>query len=408
MTAKRAIKNDFPIFRQAKTFKPWVYLDSAATAQKPKAVIEAEKEWYEKYNANIHRGIYHLSEQATELIEAVRQKVSAFIGAGNSRSIVFTSGTTDGINLVAQAWARHYLKKDDVILLTEMEHHANLVPWQKLAGELKLDLRFWPIDQQGRLKLEEMDKLFQGAKLLAITQVSNVLGTVNPLQKIIKEAHRRRIRVVVDAAQSVPHFAVNMKRLKADFFIFSAHKMLGPTGVGMVYINPELFAEVKEYRLGGGMIREVSKKKASFTDLPWRLEAGTLPLAQIFALGKAIDYLENIGMVKIMRHDQLLTKYTYQKLLQVNGVRVIGPAPKDRCGLVSFVVDDIHPHDLATWLDQYHICVRAGHHCAMPLHQKLKLPATVRASFYIYNDRRDIDIFIRALKRIISQWGREG
>ncbi len=404
----RKIKNDFPIFRQARTPKPWVYLDSAATAHKPKAVIEAEKDWYEKYNANVHRGIYHLSEQATELIEAVRKKVADFIGAGSSRSIVFTSGTTDGINLIAQAWARHYLKKGDVILLTEMEHHANLVPWQKLASELKLELRFWPIDEQGRLKLEEMDKLFVGVKLLAITQVSNVLGTVNPLQKIIKAAHRQKIRVVVDAAQSVPHFAVNMKRLKADFFVFSAHKMLGPTGVGVVYINPELFSQVKEYRLGGGMIREVSKKKASFADLPWRLEAGTLPLAQIFALAEAISYLEKIGMVRIMRHDQLLTKYAYHKLMQIEEVKIIGPVPKDRCGLVSFVVDDIHPHDLATWLDQYHICVRAGHHCAMPLHRKLKLAATVRASFYIYNDKQDIDIFIRALKKIISQWKREG
>lgn len=403
----RKIKNDFPIFRQAKTFKPWVYLDSAATSQKPKAVIEAEKDWYEKYNANIHRGIYHLSEQATELIEGVRQRVADFIGAESKRSIIFTSGTTDGINLVAQSWARHYLKQGDVVLLTEMEHHANLVPWQRLAEELKLELRFWPIDKQGRLELEGMDQLFREVKLLAITQVSNVLGTVNPLQKIIKAAHRKRIRVVVDGAQSVPHFAVNMKRLKADFFVFSAHKMLGPTGVGVVYINPELFSKVREYRLGGGMIREVSKKKASFADLPWRLEAGTLPLAQIFALREAIGYLEKVGMVRIMRHDQLLTKYAYQKLMQIKEVQIVGPAPRQRSGLISFVVDDIHPHDLATWLDQYHICVRAGHHCAMPLHQKLKLPATVRASFYIYNDKRDIDIFIRALRQIINKWRKQ-
>lgn len=407
MSISNAIKKDFPIFKKAAAGKrPLVYLDSAATSQKPKAVAEAEKVWYEQFNANVHRGAYGLAETATKLYEATRAKVARFIGATTPKSIVFTKGTTEGINLVAFSWARHRLRKGSTILLTEMEHHANIVPWQLLAQEKGLTIKYWPVDGQGQLEMGAVEPLLRGVAFLALTHVSNVLGTINPATAIIKRAHEKGMVVLVDAAQSVPHMPVDVARMNPDFLVFSGHKMLGPTGVGVLYVNPERHQEMRPYQGGGDMIREVKWKSSTFKPVPWGLEAGTPPLAQVFALGKAIDYLQAIGMDTVSRHDQLLTAYAYNALSEFNEVRLYGPGPRRRSGLVSFTIEGMHAHDLATFFDQKSIAIRAGHHCAMPLHKKLGVAATARASFYIYNDRRDIDMFVRALHDIIKKWHR--
>jgi len=402
--SRKNITEDFPILAQNSNKKPFVYLDSAATSQKPKQVIAAEKVWYERFNANIHRGAYDLAEKATNLYEGVRGKVMQFINAENPKSIVFTRGTTSGINIVAISWAKHNLKAGDVIILTEMEHHANIVPWQILAQEKNLQIRFWPIIDNGELEMQNLDDLLQNVKLLCITHVSNVLGTINPLKEIIVKVQEQGVKVLVDAAQSIGHMPVDIQKLQPDFLVFSAHKMLGPTGVGVLYVAPSRFAEMHPAEGGGEMIREVTKDKTTYKLMPWLLEAGTMPLAQIFALGEAIDYLSGIGMKKILHHDNLLVGYLYDELLTIPEVKIYGPDKDKRSGLVSFTVEGIHPHDLATFLNKYGICIRSGHHCAQPLHDKLNVSATARASVYIYNTRDDVDYFIEELKHIISDW----
>lgn len=395
-------KSDFPIF--SGHLKNLVYLDNAATSQKPQEVIKAEDDWYNKYNANIHRGAYKLAEEATELFENTRLKVARFIGAKNTRSIVFTKGATESINLVAWSYARHNLKKGDTILLTEMEHHANIVPWQVLAQEKGLKIKYWPIDERGQLVMADLEKLFSGVKFLSLVHISNVLGTINPLLKIIALAKKRGIRVLVDAAQSVSHLPINISKMPADFLVFSSHKMLGPTGVGVLYINPDLFELMKPYQTGGEMIAEVNFQSAKFKKVPWLLEAGTQPLAQVFALGQAINYINKIGWKNIYQHARFLTDYAYKKLSTLEGVVIYGPEARKRLGLISFSTPIIHAHDLATLLDRKNICIRAGHHCAMPLHQKLNVSATARMSFGIYNTTTDIDRAIKEIKVILKQW----
>ena len=397
-------KTDFPIFRRAGTAaRPLVYLDSAATSQKPRAVIAAEQRWYERQNANVNRGAYRLAEAATLSFEAVRQKVARFIKAPAAKNIIFTKGTTESINLVAAAWARQNLKPGDVILLTRMEHHSNIVPWQLLAEEKKLSLRFWPIDQRGALTDEEPDQLFRGVRLLAITHISNVLGTINPLERIIRQAHRHGAAVLVDAAQSAPHLPLNVKKLKPDFLAFSGHKLLGPTGIGVLYVDQKRYPEMGPYQSGGDMVVDVTQRHATFKPAPHRFEAGTQPLAQVAALGATVDYLTKLGMSRIRHYEQQLTRYAYQRLAELPAVTVYGPT-SNRGPLISFNVQSIHAHDLATWLDRSNVAIRAGHHCAKPLHQRLGVPATARISFSVYNNRRDVDHFINALKRIIRTW----
>ncbi|NUM25082.1 MAG: cysteine desulfurase [Candidatus Buchananbacteria bacterium] len=393
------IKKDFTIFAKHKNL---VYLDSASTSQKPLVVIEAESEWYKNYHANINRGAYRLSEAATGLYEMTRSRVARFINAEAPNTVVFTKGATEGINLVAWAWARHNLQKGDVILLTEMEHHANIVPWQMLAQEHGLELRFWPITATGELAISDLASLFKGVKLLALTHASNVLGTVNPVEKIVKLASQQGIKVLVDSAQAAGHFKIDVKKINPDFLVFSAHKMFGPTGVGVLYIKPDRHSEFVPYQTGGDMVREVTKTKTTFEKIPTMLEAGTQALAQVFSFGKAIEYLQKINIEVVAKYNQELINHAWQELSKIKAVTIYGP--KDRISLISFTVKDIHPHDLATLLDRHGIAVRAGHHCAMPLHQALGVNATVRISLQIYNDKKDIDLFIKALKEIILQW----
>ncbi len=397
-------KKDFPIFRQAAVKLPLIYFDSAATSQKPEAVIRAEDEWYRRFNANTHRGVYQLSEIATQLFEDVRQDVARFINAPDSENIVFTKGTTEGINLVAGAWGRVNLKSGDTILLTELDHHANLIPWQVLAQENDLKLRFIPIDKRGRLDLKPLNLLLAGVKLVGFNHISNALGTINPARKIIRAAHRRGAAVILDAAQSVPHMPVDVKKLDPDFFVFSSHKMLGPSGAGVLYIKKSRYAEMSTYQTGGAMFEEVHWKKSTYRPGPWKFEAGTQPFAQIYGLSAAIKYLKKIGLDKIQRHERRLAQHAYEKLSKIPEVVIYGPPVKERAGVITFTVKGIHGHDVASLLDNYGIAVRAGHHCTQPLHRKLGVPATVRLSFYIYNTLNEVDYFIKSLKEIIKTW----
>ncbi len=404
------IKNDFPIFKKAKVKKPFVYLDSTATSQKPTSVIKAITGWYENYNANIHRGVYELSEIATQKYEEARKMIAKFIGAGSHKEIIFTKGTTEGINLVAQAWGRENLKAGDTIMLTEMEHHANIVPWQQLAQEKKLKIKYWQIDDNGELIIPAnnggYDKLFQGVKLLSLIHVSNVLGTINPVSQIIKEAHFRRIPVLLDAAQSIPHMPVNVSQLDCDWLAFSGHKMLGPTGIGVLYIKQERFKEMSVYQTGGDMIKRVTYKDSTFTSPPTKFEAGTQNMAGVMGLAAAVQYLTAMGMDKVAKHDEMMVGYALREILKIPKVNIYGPRGKNRSGAIAFTVVGIHAHDLATLFDEQGICIRAGHHCAQPLHDKLGVSASARVSFYIYNDKEDVDCFIEILKKIIKDWGK--
>ncbi len=398
----RAVKRDFPIFKRLG--ERFVYLDSAATSQKPASVIAAEQYWYEHLNANVHRGVYQLSEWATEAYNESRAAIARFIGAPSAETIVFVRGTTEGLNLVAQGWAKYHLKPGDTILLTQMEHHANIVPWQLLAKEKKLSIRWWPITSSGRLVLRNIDRRLSGVKLVSMAHASNVLGTVNPIAAIIHRAHRKGIPVSIDAAKSAPHLPLNVRTLDPDFLTFSGHKMLGPTGIGALYIKPERHAEMRPYQGGGDMIASVSFKETTFKPVPEGLEAGTQALAQVYGFKAAVEYLERVGMAEVARYDAGLVQYAYRKLSAIPEVTIVGPGPADRIGLIAFLVRGVHAHDLASFLDQHGICIRAGHHCAQPLHERLGLEATARISFYLYTTRRDIDRFITALKTIIAEW----
>jgi cysteine desulfurase/selenocysteine lyase len=395
-----ALRNDFPIFKKKINGKELVYLDNASTTQKPYSVIDSITDFYTNYNSNIHRAVYQLAEEATELYEQSRKKIANFINA-RPEEIVFTRNTTESINLIAHSWARSNLKKDDGIALTEIEHHSNIVPWQILCQEIGTRLEYVGIDENGFLDLEHMIELISSekVKLVSLSHMSNVLGTIVPIERIIKIAHEHGIPVIVDGAQSVPHMPVNVKNMDCDFLVFSAHKMLGPTGVGVLYAKKEFLENMRPFMGGGDMIKEVFKFHTNYNEVPYKFEAGTPNIADVVGFGAAIDYLEKIGMENIRRHEISLTEYALESILSLKYVTVYGPRdPKYRGGVISFNIADIHPHDLATIMNDYGIAIRSGHHCAQVLMQRLDVPATSRASFYIYNTKEEIDKFINAIK----------
>jgi cysteine desulfurase/selenocysteine lyase len=396
------IRKDFPILkRKVMGGKPLVYLDNAATTQKPLAVIDAIHDYYMNYNSNIHRAVHQLAEEATQAYEDTRVKIAKFINARSTDEIIFTRNTTEAINLVAYSWGRANLKKDDGIVITEIEHHSNIVPWQILTQEKGAKLQYIGVDDDGYLKMRDYKKYLDSnnkVKLVSISHMSNVLGTITPIDEIIKMAHEKGIPVLVDGAQSVPHMPVDVQKLDCEFMAFSAHKMLGPTGVGVLYVKRELLEKMPPFMGGGDMIKEVHKYETRYNDLPYKFEGGTPNIADVIGFAAAIDYLEKIGMGRVREHEIDLTKYALDSISQVKGVTVYGPMnPNDRGGVVSFNIGDIHPHDLATIMNDHGVAIRSGHHCAQVLMERLDVSATSRASFYIYNNKEEIDKFIVAL-----------
>ncbi|MCH7492048.1 cysteine desulfurase [Patescibacteria group bacterium] len=396
------IKKDFPIFRQKFSGQPLVYLDSTASSQKPQAVIDAVSECYEKYYANVHRGIYQLSELASDAYEASRATVAKFIGA-TIREIIFTRNATESLNLIAFTWGKQNISEGDEIIITEMEHHANIVPWQQLTAEKKAKLHYWPITDEGRLDLDKLDALLNGrTKLVSLSHMSNVLGTINPVKDIIKKIRKYRSDIVIsiDGAQSLPHIPVNVVDIDADFYSFSSHKMLGPAGVGVLYGKAEILESMPPFLTGGDMITKVTFEGAEWNDIPFKFEAGTPNIAGVIGLAAAINYLEDLGMDNVYQHEQDLTAKVFSELLKIDGLKLFGPKDiKDRGAIFSFTLGDIHPHDLASILDEQGVAIRAGHHCAQPLHQRFGIEATGRASFYIYNTDEDIKSLIEGLKK---------
>ena len=395
------VRADFPILSEKVHGKPLVFLDSGASAQKPRQVIEAMTRMYEHTYANVHRGIYQLSQLATDEYEKAREKVAHFVGVKDTREIVFTRNATEAVNLVAHSWGWKNLQAGDEVLITHLEHHANIVPWQILSQEIGTRLEYVGIDENGFLDLEHMIELISSkkVKLVSLSHMSNVLGTIVPIERIIKVAHEHGIPVIVDGAQSVPHMPVNVKNMDCDFLVFSAHKMLGPTGVGVLYAKKEFLEKMRPFMGGGDMIKEVFKFHTNYNEVPYKFEAGTPNIADVVGFGAAIDYLEKIGMENIRRHEISLTDYALESILSLKYVTIYGPKdPKCRGGVISFNIADIHPHDLATIMNDHGIAIRSGHHCAQVLMQRLDVPATSRASFYIYNTKEEIDKFVNAIK----------
>jgi cysteine desulfurase/selenocysteine lyase len=393
---------DFPILaRPTSRGKRLVYLDSAATSQKPRQVIAALVDYYEQYNANIHRGVYEIAARATAEFEEARMKIARFINA-DVPEVIWVRNTTEAINLVAYSWGSTNVKAGDAILLSELEHHSDLVPWQLLAQRTGAELRFIPIDAHGRFVLDNLDKLLTGVKLVAVAHVSNALGTIAPLEEIVARAHAAGAVVLVDGAQGAPHLPVDMKALDVDFYTFSGHKMLAPTGIGVLYGKRALLEAMPPFDTGGDMIRRVHYDRATFNDLPWKFEAGTSNIADAIGFGAAIDYLQNVGMDWVREHERSLTAYALDRLtaFEPRGLAIYGPRdPEQISGVVSFNFADIHAHDLASVLDGEGICIRGGHHCAMPLMEKMGWPATARASFYIYNTEADVDALVEGLEK---------
>jgi cysteine desulfurase/selenocysteine lyase len=393
------IRADFPILAERIYGKRLVYLDNAATSQKPRAVIDAITHYYEHLNANIHRGVHALSVRATEAHEAARETVRRFLNAADTREIIFVRGATEAINLVAQTYGRTHVGPGDEIVITAMEHHSNIVPWQILCEEKGAHLCVAPIDDRGELELEEFAKLIgPRTKLVAVTQVSNALGTVTPMRQMIELAHRQGVPVLVDGAQAVPHFAVDVQALDCDFYAFSGHKVYGPTGIGVLYGKRALLEAMPPYQGGGDMIRSVTFEKTTYNDLPFKFEAGTPDIAGAIALGAALEYIGHLGMENIAAHEQDLLAYATGKVGALPGVRLIGTA-RERVGALSFVMDGVHPHDLGTILDREGIAIRTGHHCAQPVMDRFKIPATARASFAVYNTREEIDALVAGLSK---------
>lgn len=398
---------DFPILaREVRPGVPLVYFDSTATAQKPRAVIEAMDAYYRRSNANVHRGIHTLAEEATALYEGARDQVQRFINARSPKEVIFTRNATEAINLVAQSWGRAHLRAGDVIVLTEMEHHSNLVPWQMLAAEKGARLEFIPVTDDGLLDLAALDHLLAlGPKLVSLTHMSNVLGTINPIAEIAARAKAAGATVLVDGAQSVPHFAVDVQALGADFLAFSSHKMCGPTGLGVLWGRQEMLEAMPPFLGGGDMIRRVYLREFKANELPYKFEAGTPAIAEAVGLGAAVDYLTSIGMEAIAAHERALIAYALERLEEVPGVRVYGPPAEKKGGVAAFTLEGVHPHDIAQVLDRDGIAVRAGHHCAMPLHDRFNLPATARASFYLYNTTAEVDKLIEGLYKVKRLFG---
>ncbi len=396
-----AIREDFPILQQEMNGKPLIYLDSAATSQKPEAVIQVLDEYYRKYNANVHRGVYYLAEEATARYEGARKQVQKFINAKSYRELVFTRNTTEAINLVAYAWGRKNVQEGAEIVSTLLEHHSNIVPWQLLAQEKNARLKFIDVDEGGLLRVEQIEQFItEKTKLVAATMMSNVAGTITPLKQIIDRAHAVGALCLVDAAQAVPHLPVDVQALDCDFLAFSGHKMLGPF-VGVLYAKRALLEAMDPFLSGGDMIREVHLDHSKWNELPWKFEAGTPAIAEGIGLGAAVDYLTALGMENVRAHERELTAYALEKIQNVDGIQIVGPLdPDQRGGTVAFAVPDVHPHDVAQILDREGIAVRAGHHCAMPLHERYGLPATTRASFYVYNVPDEIDKLVEMLNKV--------
>jgi cysteine desulfurase/selenocysteine lyase len=395
------IREDFPILKRQVNDKPLVYFDNAATSQKPNSVIDAIDRYYRYYNANIHRGIHKLAEEATVAHEEAREKVARFIAAGKTSEIVFTRNATEALNLVAQSWGRANVGRGDKIVLTIMEHHSNIVPWQLVAEEKGATVDFINIDENGELRQDEVqEKIDDSTKIVCVAHASNVLGTINPVKEIGRVAHRYGALFLVDAAQSVPHMPVNIRDIDCDFAAFSGHKMLGPTGIGVMYGKAELLEGMPPFLSGGEMIKEVHTTGASWKDLPYKFEAGTPSIADAIGLGAAVDYLQNIGMENVADHEKEITDYAMERMKDVEGLHIYGPTNIDhRVGVISFNLGDIHAHDLASILDEDGIAIRSGHQCAQPLMEFLQVPAASRASFYIYNTKGEVDVFIEALER---------
>jgi cysteine desulfurase / selenocysteine lyase len=402
-----SIRADFPILsREVRPGVPLVYLDSTASSQKPRQVIEAMDHFYRTSNANIHRGIHTLAEEATEAYEGARKKVAHFVGAASPRQLIFTRNATEAINLVAYSWGRSQLKQGDLVILTEMEHHANIVPWQMLAEERGIRLEFIPVTGEGLLDLEAYQKLLEmEPKLVSFAHMSNVLGTINPAKEMVAQAHQAGALVLIDAAQSVPHFPVNLQDLDPDFMVFSSHKMLGPTGAGVLYGRKEILEAMPPFMGGGDMIKRVHLRSFVPNGLPYKFEAGTPAIAEAIGLGAAIDYLSSIGMERIAAHETEMTAYAMERLEEIPGVWVFGPRPDYKGGVMAFTFQGVHPHDISQILDQDGIAIRAGHHCAMPLHEKFNIPATARASFYLYNTSEEVDKLVQGLYKVKEIFG---
>jgi len=399
------LRRDFPILDQKVNGRPLVYLDNAATTQKPRTVMEVMDRYYATINANVHRGAHSLSERATEVFEGARSKVQRFINAEDAREIIFVRGTTEAINLVAQSYGRSNIKSGDEIIVTEMEHHSNIVPWQLLCEQTGAVLRVVPIDERGELDMEQYQRLLgPRTRLVAVVHLSNVLGTINPVKGIISLAHSHGVPVLLDGAQAVSHLKVDVQDLGCDFYAFSGHKLYGPTGIGVLYGKEEMLEAMPPYQGGGEMIRVVTFKRTIYNDLPYKFEAGTPDIAGAIGLGAAIDYVSDIGLETIARHERELLRYATEAVAGVPGLRIIGTA-RERASILSFVLDGVHPHDIGTILDSEGIAIRTGHHCAMPVMEHFGLPATARASLALYNTRGDVDALVRGLHKVREVFG---
>ncbi len=396
------VRREFPILHQKVNGKPLVYLDNAATSQKPESVLRALDKYYREYNSNIHRGVHYLSERATQAYEQARAAAQRFINAGDASEVIFVRGTTEAINLVAQTYGRKHVGAGDEIVISAMEHHSNIVPWQMLCEEKGAKLRVIPINDQGEILLEEYEKLLgPKTKFVSVAHVSNALGTINPVRKIIEMAHRRGIPVMLDGAQAAPHVKIDVRALDADFYAFSSHKLYGPTGVGVLYGKAKLLDAMPPYQGGGDMISSVSFEKTTYNKLPYKFEAGTPNIAGGIGLGAAIQYLNQFDWEQVEAHERDVLNYATERISAVPGVRLIGTA-REKTAVVSFVMEGIHPHDIGTVLDQEGIAIRTGHHCAQPVMQRFGIPATARASFGLYNTRADVDALVAGLHKVLE------
>ena len=396
------IREDFPVLRQMVNGKPLVYLDNAATTQRPQAVIDALVRYYSADNSNVHRGVHTLSQRATEDYDSGRSKARQFLNAASDEEIIFVKGTTDGINLVAHSYARQHLGEGDEIIISTMEHHSNIIPWQVLCQEKGARLRVIPISDAGELLMDEYESLLSSrTKLVAITHVSNVLGTVNPIKQIVEMAHSQGVPVLVDGAQATPHMPVDVQKLGCDFYVFSGHKIYGPTGIGVLYGKAELLEAMPPYQLGSDMIKSVTFERTVYNDLPYKFEAGTPNIAGVIGMGAAIDYLTEIGMDRIDNYEHGLLEYGTECLSGIDGVKIVGNAP-GKASVLSFVMDCAHPHDIGTILDTEGVAIRTGHHCAQPLMNRYGVPATARASLSFYNTKDEVDLLVKAIDRVIE------
>ena len=403
-TSFESLRKDFPILgRTVRENKPLIYLDNASTTQKPNQVIDAISDYYRNYNANIHRAVYALAEEATEEYEKARDKVANFVGVNNREEIIFVRGTTEAINLVAYAWGRTHIKEGDIIVTTEYEHHSNIVPWQLLTREKNAKVEYIRIDDNGELILDDLDKILATGKVKLVTfsLMSNVLGTISDARAIISKCRQAGVLVLVDGAQAVPHMKIDLEKLDCDFFAFSGHKMLGPTGIGVLWVKKKILETMSPFHGGGDMIREVHKYDSTWNDLPYKFEAGTPNIADVVGFGVAIDYLSSLGMDNVREHEIELTKYAIDKMSKVKGLHIYGTQDMSkRGGVISFNFADVHPHDVAQIVDSDGIALRSGHHCAQVLMEKLDVAATSRASFYIYNTKKDVDALITSLNNV--------